>query len=232
MLVHNDKGVKLQSNTGRYAPDLLCGKCDGILGKYEESALALLKQLRLVKIGTKTGTTSHINSGTYRFRVEKVDDFVRFACGILWKYASLPEDNPSVIKVGHFRESLELVCFHDAPVPSTIDVFLERDLLSVSAFDDPHDVFYYVTPSVDVVDDRRMIWFSVGGFIIYVKLDNGEPSDFAPSVCWMRGRKKCHFNVSMRALHTNTGIVESIHTARDDLARLNRKILLPQRGVR
>lgn len=230
MLVFNETGYKASSTTGRYEPHILCGKCDGKLGAYEEQALLLLRELRHVSIGTKTGSDSVINSGTYPFRVRKVDEFIRFACGILWKYLSVPDDNPSRIRVNQYRDMFEQVCFHGAPIPTDIDVFLERDVLSATAFDDPHDVFYYTTPSVNERGGRRMAWFSVGGFIVYVQLDPGGLSDFAPSKCWMRGRKKCFFNVDIRALRTNMGIIQSMDATREDLAKLNRKVVLPNRA--
>jgi hypothetical protein len=227
MLVSNEKGFKTQSTTGRYEPDLLCGKCDGVLGAYEDRALSLLKELRQVEIGTKKGTDSVFYSGVYPFRVQRVDDFIRFACGILWKYMSVPDTNPSHIRLGPYRELIEQVCFLGAPIPLDIDVFLERDLFSAAAYDDPHGVFYYTTPSVNLLGGQRMAWFSVGGFIIYIKIDDGGPSSFAPSKCWMRGRKKCFFNVDMRALHTNISILQSMADTKEDLAKLNRKIAFP-----
>ncbi|MBY5826369.1 hypothetical protein [Rhizobium leguminosarum] len=229
MLVHNDKDFKAQSNTGRFERDLLCAECDGVLGTYEGRALSLLKKLRHIAVGTKSGTQSFIKEGAYPFRVEQADDFVRFACGILWKYASTPRDSPSAIDVDRYYDTLQSICFHRGAIPETVDVFLERDLLSVAAFDDPNGVFYYSTPSVDLLAGQRMAWFSVGGFIVYIKLDDGGISAFAPSKCWMRGRKKCHFNVDVRSLETNMGIFDSIETAREDLARLNKKLGLPSR---
>ncbi|SCX32234.1 hypothetical protein DSM25558_5421 [Agrobacterium sp. DSM 25558] len=232
MLVFNEKGFKAPSTTGRYEPDLLCGRCDGTLGAYEERALILLRDLRQMEIGTKSETDFVINCGVHPFRVDKVDDFIRFACGILWKYMSVPEDNPSKIHIDEYRETFENVCFHGAPIPLDVDVFLERDLFSATRYDDPCGVFYYSTPSVSVLKGRRMAWFSVGGFIVYVKVDPYGPSDFAPPKCWMRGRKKCHFNVDIRALETNIGIIESMDATREDLARLNRKIKFPERPSR
>jgi hypothetical protein len=229
MLVSNEKGSKSSSTTGRYEPDLLCGKCDGKLGSYEEQALVLLRDLRQVSIGAKIGTTSYIIDRVYPFRVKKIDEFIRFACGILWKYMSVPDDNPAKIDLETLRVPFEQVCFHGAPIPTDIDVFLERDLLSATAFDDPHGVFYYTTPVVNEFDGRWMAWFSVGGFIIYVQLESGGLSDYAPSKCWMKGRKKCAFNVDRRALHTNRGIMKSMEHARDDLAKLNRKLGFPTR---
>jgi len=186
--------------------------------------------LRQVSIGTKKGTDSFINSGVYPFRVKKIDEFIRFACGILWKYMSVPDESPSKITLDAFRDPFEQVCFYGAPIPTDIDVFLERDVFSATAFDDPHGVFYYSTPSVGKRGGRKMSWFSVGGFTIYVQLDPGGLSDFAPSKCWMRGRKKSAFNVDMRALRTNMGIIHSMNQARDDLAKLNRKLVFPTRS--
>jgi hypothetical protein len=228
MLVHNDRNVKTSSNTGRFERDLLCATCDGILGSFEWFALNLLKRLRHVKIGKKIGTQSMVSEGSYPFRVSKVDEFIRFACGILWKYAALCSTNPSFINIGNYRSVCEEICFRGGAVPDDVDVFIERDLFSYAAFPDPTDVYYYCTPSTGLRDGRYMAWFSVGGFIIYVRMDRHGSSSFAPKRCWMRGKKRCFFNVAMRAVETNIGIAESIGLAKEDLARLNKKLLLPR----
>jgi hypothetical protein len=226
MLHHPDGSYKQSSGLGRYATDLLCDVCDGILGRYEDSAFRLLKRLRSVDIGRKAGSQSYIKEGTYKFRVQKTDEFVRFACGILWKYASLPETEPMRIDLGSYRDVFQKFLFVEGNIPSEVDVFLERDLLSFAAFNDPKDVYYYCTPSVGQRGKLRpllMSWFSVGGFIIYVKLDKGR-SDFAPTRCWMKGRKEPHFLVSMRSIEVNKSVAISANMIEQDLVRLNRRL--------
>lgn len=229
IIVHNDKGFKISSTTGRYERDLLCGECDGRLGAYEDAALRLMKRLRQIRIGRKSGSDSTISPGLYHFRVPEADSLIRFACGILWKYASIASSNPAFVDVGDLREVFEHICFSRAEIPASIDVFIERDLFSYAAFGDPNDVYYYATPSIGTQGGQRMAWFSVGGFIIYVRLDEGGHSDFAPKRCWLKGRKACSFLVSMRSLYTNSDIARSIGVTSDDLARLNRKIARPKR---
>jgi hypothetical protein len=227
MIIHPQTGKKYQSNTGRFDKGILCAECDNIVGRFEESAFQLLKRLRRVKVGKKEGSESIINEGAYPFRVVAVDEFVRFACGILWKYASTSPNDPSHIDIGECRALFEDICFRGAPVPESVDVLIERDLFSFAAFTDPHQVYYYCSPSIGQRGHRTshdFAWFSVGGFTIYVKLNQRGVSDFAPKKCWMRGRKTCFFNVAMRSIHVNSSMHDAIGMTREDLARLNKAV--------
>lgn len=222
-----ETGKKYQSNTGRFERQILCATCDNVLGQYEGAAFRLIKRLRSVRIGKKEGTDSFINEGAYPFRVAVVDDFVRFACGILWKYAATAPQDAFHIEIGECKALFEAICFHGAAVPEGVDVFIERDLFSFAAVADPTEVYYYCSPSIGQRGNRashRLAWFSVGGFTIYVKMNDPGISDYAPRKCWMRGRKACFFNVAMRSIPVNSSIHESIGRTRDDLARLNKKI--------
>jgi len=224
---HPVSGEKYQSNTGRFDKGILCSTCDNVLGRYEESAFQLMRRLRAMKVGTKRGTDSFVNEGIYPFRVPVVNDFIRFASGILWKYASTPPDDAGHIDIGDCRKLFEDICFRGADIPESVDAFIERDLLSFAAFKDPNEVYYYCTPSVGVRGEQtrhRMAWFSVGGFTIYVKLNDPGLSDFAPKKCWMRGRKQCFFNVSIRSMTVNGSIHQSIGLTSGDLAKLNKSI--------
>ena len=235
MLIHPDKDFKRRSNTGRFDPALLCATCDGRLGVYENSAFKLLKRLRRVKVGKKAGSQSIVRPGTYEFRIKEENEFIRFACGILWKYAALPDDDTSRIAIGDYPEKFRKICFEGAEIPDDIDVFIERDSFSFGAFSDPTDVYFYSMPSVGLqghLPPMRMSWFSLGGFIVYVRIDADISSDFVPKRCWLRGKKNCHFFVSMRSAKKTNGVPESIEAVRDDLARLNRKLQLPTSGAR
>ncbi|HEV7293376.1 MAG TPA: hypothetical protein VGN79_13765 [Devosia sp.] len=224
---HPDTGQKVQSGTGRFDRAILCAKCDNVLGRYEDSAFRLINRLRTVPIGTKCGTENLVKTGTYPFRVPVVNEFIRFACGVLWKYASTPLESPGHIDIGNCKALFENICFHGADIPESVDALIERDLFSFAAFKDPSQVYYYCTPSVGRRGERapkRMAWFSVGGFTIYLKLDEPGLPDYAPKKCWMRGRKQCFFNATMRSLFVNQGIHSSIGLTHDDLARLNRSL--------
>lgn len=224
---HPETGQKYRSNTGRFDKSILCSTCDNILGRYEESAFLLIKRLRAMKVGTKQGTDCVVNAGTYPFRVPVVNEFIRFACGVLWKYASIPQDDAAHIDLGDVRTLFEDICFRGADIPEGVDAFIERDLLSFAAFKDPNEVYYYCTPSTGLRGTKtshRMAWFSVGGFIIFVKLNDRGLSDFAPKKCWMRGRKQCFFVVSIRSMAVNRSIHQTIGLTDGDLGRLNKSI--------
>lgn len=225
MLVDADNGPKRSSKSGAFATDILCGPCDNKLGVYEGEALKLLRRLRRHKIGKKTGTSSVIREKGYPFRVRDTDEFIRFACGIIWKYAAVSPSTQGRITEVPFFSQLADVCFHDAPIPDGIDVAIERDLMAYAAFKKVTDVNYYRTPSTGRLGGRRMAWFSLGGFIIYVRLDEGGASSHLPTRFWMRGKKQHHFQVSMRSFDENADVGGSIRRVEGDLARLNARAL-------
>lgn len=234
MIHHPVEAQKTPSKTGRYERYLLCSTCDGKLGRYEQSAHKLLRQLRQRRLGKKSGSTWKLRNRTMPFKVPPNDNLVRFACGILWKYASTEIGGLAQISLGDHLRDVEDLCFHGAPVPPHIDVFLERDLFQIVAFDDPTDVYYYQTPSSGMRGNSRqarMVWFNVGGFIVNVRLDVAE-TDIAPRRCWVAGRSTAYFLASPRSVQEGYNMVGSMQAVQDDLARLNRRIDVSQRGRR
>lgn len=225
LIVEADDGPTRKSPTGWFSQDILCQPCDGRLGVYENEALKLFRRLRVRKIGKKTGTSSVIREGAYPFRVRDTDEFIRFACGILWKYGSTSPSTPGYITLGPFLDILADVCFRNGAVPDTVDVAIERDLTSFAAFTDPTDVYYYRNPSMGVRGGRRVAWFSVAGFIVYVRLDAGGASDHLPPRFWMRGKKQHYFQVAMSSLDVNADVGASIRRVEGNLAKLNAKAL-------
>jgi hypothetical protein len=228
IVIHPDLGFKQASKTGRYDARILCGPCDRRLGRYEEGALRLLNRLRSRKVGVKNGTESIIREGNYPFRAPSPSDFIRFACGILWKYGSISPEDPSYIDIGAFRNVFEDICFRDAGIPKSVDVGIERDMYSFAGFADPNDVYYYRTPSMGGRGSARvaqLAWFSVAGFIVYVRFDEAGPSDHLPPRCWMRGKEQLHFHVSLRSVNEVRLLAPSIQTVTRDLNKLNSKIL-------
>jgi hypothetical protein len=225
LIVEADGGPTRKSPTGWFSQDILCQPCDGKLGVYENEALKLFRRLRAHKVGKKTGTSSVIREGAYPFRVRDTNEFIRFACGILWKYGSSSPSTPGYITLGPFLDILADVCFRNGAVPDTVDVAIERDLTSFAAFTDPTDVYYYRNPSMGVRGGRRVAWFSVAGFIVYVRLDASGASDHLPPRFWMRGKKQHHFQVAMSSLDVNADVGASIRRVEGNLAKLNAKAL-------
>lgn len=224
-LILNADGTTRRSPTGWFDPDILCGPCDNKLGVYENQALQLFRRLRYVKIGKKVGTESTIREGAYPFRVRNTDELIRFACGILWKYGSTAPSTSGYITLGPYRDLLADICFHEHAIPPSIDVAIERDLTSFAAFDDPTDVYYYRNPSMGMRGGRRMAWFSVAGFIVYVRLDSDGASPHLQSRFWMRGKKQLHFRAAMSSLDENADLHSSIPRLKANLNKLNAKAL-------
>lgn len=234
MVIHPNLGFRQASKTGRFDRALLCGPCDQKLGRYEEGAFRLLNRLRSRKVGKKNGTESVIREGNYPFRAPSPSDFIRFACGVLWKYGSIPTAAPGYIDVGDFLAVFENICFREADIPKSVDVGIERDMYSFAGFANPNDVYYYRTPSVGPRGNARvaqLAWFSVAGFIVHVRFDEDGPSDHLPARCWIRGKEQLNFHVSMRSIDEVRYLAPSIQTVSRDLNRLNGKILAKSASI-
>jgi hypothetical protein len=101
-------------------------------------------------------------------------------------------------------------------------------MYSFAGFTDPNDVYYYRTPSLGGCGANRvaqLAWFSVAGFIVYVRFDENGPSDHLPKRCWMRGKEQLYFHVSLRSVNEVKTLAPSVISISRDLNKLNGKLL-------
>lgn len=162
----------LVSPTGLYDPDLLCAECDGMLGSHEGYAHSLLQQLR--------GISGPVGSSVPIPEVNG-DRMVRFASAIAWKF-SATRTQFGRINVGPYSDVLQDAAFSNNPIPSSLDVALIR-LMELDG-----DVYFYRNPKLDRHDDVNLVRFSVGGFLIFLKVDKRPNARRLPPECWLRGR--------------------------------------------
>ena len=107
LILHEGGAKPRVSNTGMYDPDLLCGVCDGILGRNEGYAFNLFKRLRAIK--AELGTI--VDTGPI-----EGDMLLRFAAGVAWKYtATRPQFGR--IDIGPYASVLEEVAFGREAIP-------------------------------------------------------------------------------------------------------------------
>jgi hypothetical protein len=177
LIIHRNAARTRASNTGIYDRDILCQKCDGILGRYEGYAYSLLKSLREVKAP----------SGTF-VPVEPVDGdtLVRFAAGIAWKYAVTKPENGR-LSLGPYTAILSRVALDAADIPPSIDLTMMR-IVELDG-----DVYYYRAPLLDRKEDLNVVRFCVGSFLFFMKIDKRPNGRNLPPECWLRGRSKAAF---------------------------------------
>lgn len=169
-----------RTNTGLYDPDLLCAGCDGILGAHEGYAHSVLQDLRslsgrvwsLVPVPTIDG-----------------DRMVRFAAGLVWKFCSTRKEFGR-IDVGPYSDVLREAAFADGPIPPCLDVTLIR-LIELDG-----DVYFYRNPKPDRHDDRNLVRFCVGSFLVFLKIDKRPNAGKIPPECWLRGRTSGAFLIA------------------------------------
>ncbi|GAB5349044.1 hypothetical protein TMRO357_02717 [Alteriqipengyuania sp. 357] len=148
------------------------------MGAYEGYAFELLRKLR----ATKSPLGGIIN-------VDPIDGdrMVRFAAGIVWKYAVTTQ--PGRIRVGPYVDVLADVALRGMSIPASVDVAMLR----VVELDG--DVYFYRTPMPDRKDGVNVVRFTVGSFLFFLKIDRRRNGPTLPRECWLRGRAKGAFLV-------------------------------------
>lgn len=148
--------------TGKFDRKILCEPCDGILGSYEKYAYETLTKLRL---DTAHLINTHHTAGDF-----DADKFIRFCAGIAWKY-SVTREEYGRLEIGPYNGTLREVAFNASPIPQSLDALLFR----LHTGDD--DVYFYREPKLDRQLGVNIVRFSVGQFVVFLKLDKRRPDD-------------------------------------------------------
>jgi hypothetical protein len=186
LILHQSQSKPLVSNTGVYDPDLLCGACDGMLGRYEGYAFSLFRRLRTLS----AGLGSVLDMGDV-----EGDVMLRFAAGIAWKFAAT-QVHFGRIDIGPYAPIVRDVAFGRGPIPSTIDVAVIR-LVELDG-----DVYFYRAPVPARHGGINSVRFSVGSFVIYLKIDKRPNDSTLPAECWLKGRRDGKFIVADAGMFT------------------------------
>ncbi len=154
-------------NHGRYDPDLLCGKHDGVLGSFEGKAFSALNLGRAESVEPW---------GTLALQISP-SDLLLFLAAIVWKYSASKKYS---LNVGSHEAALRDALFEGGALPPYIDGWGAR---IVTGEDKP---FYYREPH-SVRESGVNFWrFSMGGYLFCMKLDQrGKPAS-PPSRFWFR----------------------------------------------
>lgn len=169
-LANRDISSFQPSQNGRYDDDILCAACDNRLGLDEKYAFETLAAIR-------KAATHIVNRG---FVVEGIsgDRLLRFAAGIVWKYA-LTKPHYGRIEIGPYADKLRGLLFGDGLGSPAIDAFL----MKLHTGDD--EPYFYRAPSPERYEGLNFVRFSVGGFIFLLKLDQRSAPSLPPS-SWLR----------------------------------------------
>lgn len=179
LLLHSATQKPTVSNTGIYDREILCGPCDSILGKHESYAYKLLQELRSAQAPSGT---------TLSFKPVDGDTMVRFAAGIAWKYANTSPQRGR-IDIGPYKDLLAPVAFTNGPIADTFDVSIFR------LWELDGDVYFYRTPMPDRNEQVNTVRFTVGGCVIFLKIDRRPNPPLLPPDFWLRGRNEGRFAI-------------------------------------
>ncbi|WP_104044026.1 hypothetical protein [Arthrobacter sp. ZGTC412] len=147
------------SQSGVWDKDILCGKCDGKLGGYEQYAHRIAQAIR--QTGSDTSWKTKVIADTDNIKI------LRFCAGILYKYSLTTKANGQ-ITLGRYQDVLRSFIFdQNSDVPPEIDAFVVRPL----KHDDDGDVFAYRAPSPDRKFGVNLYRMMMGGLIFFVQLD-------------------------------------------------------------
>tara|TARA_R110000868_G_scaffold7112_3_gene38872 strand:+ start:5485 stop:6225 length:741 start_codon:yes stop_codon:yes gene_type:complete len=178
--VQSDGQKYTSSKNGLFDDYLLCAECDGRLGAHENYVLGLLSGLRGKTTALKTNHLfeAHVDGNR----------FLRFATGIAWKYASTARERGR-IEVGPYANLLRDISLNRAVIPSSVDAFVCR------LHSGDGEVYIYRAPKLDKQLGVNFVRFSVGGFVIFLKLDKRPNPQAQPASNWVRGASSFSFPV-------------------------------------
>lgn len=156
------------SESGRFRPTqsgiwdntILCSKCDGVLGNYENYAYQVTKRIRRAETPTpwQTRTLGDVD----------VSMILRFCAGILYKFSLTGADNGRV-KLGRYQELLRQYLFNsDSLCPPELDVIVLRPI----RYANDNGVFAYRAPRDDRASGLNFYRMMLGGVIFFVNLDS------------------------------------------------------------
>lgn len=184
LIVHPKQNTPSVSNTGAYDTDLLCALCDGILGRHEGYAYSVLQRLRSIQAAPDSiADIGDVNG----------DLLLRFAAGVAWKYTAT-QDRFGRIDIGPYSSVLEDVAFSNGPIPSTLDIALIR-LVELDG-----DVYFYRAPVPARQGNINFVRFSVGSFVVFLKIDKRPHDQALPFECWLKGRTNGKFLIADASL--------------------------------
>jgi hypothetical protein len=147
------------SQSGIWDNEILCAKCDGVLGEYENY---------MYKVSSSIRSGGSDVPGKCKI-VEGVDtaNVLKFCAGILYKYSLTSKQNGQ-IQLDRYQDVLkDFIFVENAETPLELDAFVFRPLRYLQ--DD--GVFAYRAPLPDRKYGVNIYRMMMGGLVFFIKLD-------------------------------------------------------------
>lgn len=188
---------------GKYDDGLLCRPCDNTLGNNENYARETFAQLREV---TTEKLYKHVGVSPI-----SGDRLIRFAAGIAWKFAATKPEYGR-INIGPYCDLLRFAAFGGDLSPA-IDMFMVR--LRADRFEES----FFRQPKPDRHYGINFVRMTMGGFILFLKIDQRpNPAVSLPEV-WLKGRQEVVFPTLPMKLFEEGRFVSEIWRQDTKLAR-------------
>lgn len=160
------------SQSGLYDSQILCGPCDGQLGKLDDYAARTFRHVRRKASGQPPGVLelSGVNSTM----------LLRFYASVLWRY-SIARPDLGRIDLGDHQDSVKCFAFAEIPTDPHIDAFLLR----LKRYTGDDGVFAYRAPMPDIKRDTKLFRIMVGGILAIVRVDERPLIDPAVAQLWL-----------------------------------------------
>ena len=149
------------SQSGIWDNNILCDKCDGELGTFENYVHKLSQTIR--NYGSEFPGKTKIVDNADNVQV------LKFCAGILYKYSLTTEENGR-INLGRYQNILRNFLFNNTSVPEELDVLIFR----LIRYPYDNDVFAYRAPMLDRKFGVNMYRMMMGGLVFFIKLDKKE----------------------------------------------------------
>ena len=145
---------------GAFDDGILCRRCDGLLGRYDEYAVRFCKSLPM----TRDAATGEI----YRRAPFDGSLFARAMLAILWR-ASLSDREPfEEIALGPYQDRAGAILFGGAPLVSCP----ELELVLYRYASDKHDARKFVFMPLRIRSGAlNAFTLGLGGFLVWIKVD-------------------------------------------------------------
>ncbi|TFD72148.1 hypothetical protein [Cryobacterium sp. Hb1] len=148
-----------KTQSGLIDRTILCHKCDGVLGDYENYALKFFRKFR-EETPRKVGELVPVPDAD-------IPKLLRFCAGILYKY-SLTTPEHGRIRLGAYQHALREFLYNEQRgIPLGLGLFVLRPM----RFDGDQGVWAYRAPKDDRQEGLNLYRMMMGGVILFVYLD-------------------------------------------------------------
>lgn len=146
--------------TGIYDPDILCGKCDNILGNFDKYAVEFCRTVYQDKIYSYNGRLPIVMDHNDHPRM-----LLLFALSIIWRFGVTTKKHYGHIDIGPYSDRIKNILFHGGLIGSNIDA-----VLTIIKTDKNESEQFYRTPTPVSNEYFRGYRFYINGLEFLVRL--------------------------------------------------------------